>query len=1195
MYLKALELQGFKSFPEKTRLTFEKDITAIVGPNGSGKSNISDAILWVMGEQRTKALRGGKMEDVVFGGTEARPKMGFAQVSLILDNSERFFDTDSTEVMITRRYYRSGESEYYINRESVRLRDITELLMDTGLGRYGYSIIGQGKISEVVSAKSGDRRELFEEAAGISRYRSRKDESERKLQHTEENLVRINDKIDELKLQVDPLREQAETAKKYLKLRDELRLVEVSLWMDSLDKLRERAETVAADWEKAQADLEAARSGIGELYAASENFSEKMREKDIATEEERGRLARAEAEVSELESRLAVLENSGRHNQERREQLLTEIGEQETRARALEEQIARRHGRIDEIEKELSVLERKMKELADKAGEYEADSDSARRGLNELYARKSDRQAELSRWGTVLSMLADAERDRAEAAADRESGISETGERLEELEAQVKQRLSELKEAAQRRESAENVIAGHKIRLEGRQAKVKNLQEKKTALTIELNAVSSRAAMLADMEKEYEGYSKAVKTVMRESERAVLKGVHGPVAGLVKADERFALAIETALGGSMQSIVVDTQEQGKAAIELLKRRDAGRATFLPISTIKPAEIKSVPSGEEGFLGTAFELARFDGAYSGIFSSLLARTVVAETLADAVRMSKRHDNRLRIVTLDGQLINPGGSMTGGSAARNTGILSRANELKALLEKKEGLEKNLADCSAALSEAERELSSAAYELQTAEFERSEADEEVRLCETERERAGMMADEARRKLAALEAEAENEAMRAREAQERAEKAGEDIERLEREIADIDRELEAAAKAGELREREAKELSENLSVMAEKRSSLISEKDTTELAIEQLKELFDDLIGDGDARRATIEELEAEGFRITRETETAGTELEKLREKCQTVREGLSAINAQKLELEGKRTQAEKRAQEANRELLDLERLAASIEQKKLASEMEEKQIIDKLWDGYELSRTAAQAVRQPIDSQSAAAKRVGGLKREISALGSPNIGAIEEYERVSVRYNFLTEQRDDVEKAKKELEKIITDITGEMKEIFRREFNAIDESFRKTFLELFGGGKAALVLEDEEDILGCGIEIKVQPPGKALTTLSLLSGGETAFVAIALYFAILKVRPSPFCVMDEIEAALDEANVDRYARYMRGMTDKTQFIVITHRRGTMEEADMLYGVTMQEKGVSQVISVDLEEAERSIGELSGKKANK
>ncbi len=1185
MYLKALEIQGFKSFPEKTRLTFEKDITAIVGPNGSGKSNISDAILWVMGEQRTKALRGGRMEDVIFGGTEKRPKMGFAQVSLVIDNTQRVFDTDSTEVMITRRYYRSGESEYYINRESVRLKDISEMLMDTGLGRDGYSIIGQGKISEVISAKSGDRRELFEEAAGISRFRYRKDESERKLLHTEENLVRINDKIDELRLQVEPLREQAQTAKKYLVLRDELRYLEVSVWMETLDKLHDRAKTVTEDWEKAKADLASAQRELTELYAAAESCSERMHEKDIEAETLRQSLSLHENTAAENESELAVLENSLMHNGERISQLHLEMAEQSTRARALENQIAQRNERVEEIKAELEGIDKQVRGLAKTINRNEEGTGGTKQEINRLSAEKSENQATLAHLNTVLSMLGDEALRQDETDEKRARELEQAIERRDALHQKRLEDERAFKAADEKLSALKNVIEGYTLRLEGREAKVKTLEDAQTKLTIELNAAKSRAAMLTEMEKEFEGFSLAVKTVMREHEHGTLKGVRGPVANLVKTDDRFTLALETALGASMQSIVIDTQEQGKAAIELLKKRDAGRATLLPVSVIRGSTLKIRPENESGYLGTAFELARFDPKLTDIFSNLLGRTVVAETLGDAVAMSKKFDNQLRIVTLDGQMINAGGSMTGGSAAKNAGILSRANELKTQQAKFEELTVRLKDCSAQLSEASRELSSVKYELQTADFELREAADSQRTCEGELSRTRFLLGETEKALETLQAETKAALSRRLESHQRAQTARADIERLDAQLQVLEAQLDKLSAQGEEYTKQAKTLAETLSAFSEKRSSLISESDTTLVAIKQLQELLEDLSGDGLSRRQSIDELGAENARLEAQKTRIGEKLTQTRKIADSIRAELAKLNAMKLELEGKRTQTEKRSQDKNRELLDIERLCGSIEQKKLASEMEEKQIIDKLWDGYELSRSAAQALRRSIENMTEANKRVNTLRREIAQLGTPNIGAIEEYDRVNERYNFLTEQRDDVEKAKRELEKIIADITREMKEIFLREFRIIDESFRKTFLELFGGGRAALILEDEEDILNCGIEIKVQPPGKTLSTLSLLSGGEMSFVAIALYFSIIKVRPTPFCVMDEIEAALDEANVDRYARYMRGMTDKTQFIVITHRRGTMEEADMLYGVTMQEKGVSQVLSVDLDEAERAL----------
>ena len=1005
MYLRALEIQGFKSFPDKTRLTFEKDITAIVGPNGSGKSNISDAILWVMGEQRTKALRGSKMEDVIFGGTEKRGKLGYAQVSLIIDNSARIFDSDSGEVMLTRRYYRSGESEYFINRESVRLKDINSLLMDTGLGRDGYSIIGQGRIAEIVSTKSTDRREVFEEAAGISRFRYRKEEAERKLERTEENLLRINDKIEELEMQVGPLKEQSETARRYLVLRDELKGREVSVWMATLEKLHAQSESVNLEYEQVTNNLENARASLEALYASSGSITERMHQKDVETEQARERLSAQESAASACESAAAVIRANVQNTRESSARLMEDMQRQESRARELRDQIEENEGRIAAIDAELKTAEEREKQ---------------------------------------------------------------TG----------------------------NVIDGCRLKLQSRENMLNDLTERTNRLSVELRSTESRIAMLEEMEKSYEGYSGAVRSVMREAERGALRGIHGPAANLVRAERECALAIETALGAAAQHIVVDTQDDGKNAIEFLKRRDAGRATFLPIDTIRGSVMRDAPVNDPGFVGVAFDLVSFDEKYKGIFENLLGRTVVAESLSDAVRMARASGNRLRIVTLDGQIINAGGSMTGGSSGKNSGILSRANELEGLRKRRDTASEKLRGSAAELERAKANLANVRFQLDSA-----------------------LAEQAEQRSA--------------------------------------------------------------------RSSREAERRTTENAVSQLSALLDALRGDSEQRRHAAEESEKQIAAMNEKLAEKEKERKTIEEKIAAIRAEIAQITSGRLELEGKRTRAERQTQERNAEIIALERQSAKIEQKKLSADMEEKQILDKLWDNYELSFTEAAALRKPIESMAKENRLIADLRREISSLGTPNLGAIEEYKRVSERYEFLSTQRDDVEKAKGELLGIIRDITGEMESVFLDRFHAIDDAFRTTFRELFGGGKASLELEDENDVLSCGIEIKVQPPGKAITTISLLSGGEMAFVAIALYFAILKVRPTPFCVMDEIEAALDEANVNRYADYMRRMADKTQFLVITHRRGTMEAADMLYGVTMQEKGVSSVIELDLESAQKTIEE--------
>lgn len=1003
MYLKALEIQGFKSFPEKTTLTFENNITGIVGPNGSGKSNISDAILWVMGEQRTKTLRGSKMEDVIFGGTEKRTPLSYAQVTLLLDNSDHLFDLDTTEVSISRRYYRSGDSEYYINKEQVRLKDVNSLLMDTGLGRDGYSVIGQGRISEIISNKSADRREVMEEAAGISRFRYRKEDAERKLQKTEENLVRVNDKIEELELQVEPLRRQSEVAKKYLQIHDVLRVKEISAWMTSLDKLRDNSDAVNSSYEEAKEKLAQAHAELDALYASSDSLLERMHQKDVEADDAREKLSQVQNDISANDAERAVIETNIRNAFASIERMKGDISNSEQRATEICEQIDNNEKLIRDLESE-----------------------------NIGYQEKLD--------------------------------------------------------------SANNIIRGCDMKIQSRQATVDSLQKKQTSLQVESRSMDSRIQLLSAMEKEFQGYSNAVRTVMKESSHKVLKGIHGPVASLIKAEDQYALAIETAMGGAMQNIVVSTQNDGRSAIELLKREDAGRATFLPIDVIRGNVLTDLPSKENGFVGLAYDLVSFDKQYDGIIANLLGRTVVAQTLADAIRMSKNNSNRLRIVTLDGQLINAGGSMTGGSFVRNAGMLSRANELERLKQDKVVIENNILKNT-------KELDEATSDLQSVQYQRS-------------------------------------------------MAVEDQISIQNMI-----------------------------------TSNVSKSSATSSAISQLKALLQAITGDSESRRNAIENEELRVAGMKQQLDSLEKKNSTLQQRLDHWKNEIKKIVDTKMDLEGKRNQTDRSVQDSNKELLNLERSVAKLEQKKIAADMEEKQLLDKLWDNYELSYTSAQEIRQPLESLQKTNKEIADLRRQMGALGTPNLGAIEEYERVSERYNFLTSQRDDIDKSKKELLVIIHDITSEMVTVFIDKFNQINKAFQETFLELFGGGKAALVLEDEDNVLDCGIEIQVQPPGKALSSISLLSGGEMAFVAIALYFAIIKVRPTPFCVMDEIEAALDESNVLRYADYMRKYSQHTQFIVITHRRGTMENTDFLYGVTMQEKGVSKVLALSMEETEKTI----------
>ena len=1187
MYLKALEIQGFKSFPDKTVLTFGEDITAIVGPNGSGKSNISDAIRWVMGEQSTRALRGGKMEDVIFGGTAKRKQTGYAEVSLVLDNTSHLFDMEESEVMVTRRYYRSGESEYYINRRSVRLKDVNELFMDTGLGREGYSIIGQGKIDEILSVKSADRREIFEEAAGISRYRHRKEEAEHKLERTDENLVRINDKISELELQVEPLRQQSEKAKKYLILRDELRGLEISVWLDTLERIRAGNIKLEADYQEAVRQREEAKVAQEKAYAAAEDYSAQMREKDVEADRLRFEMQGRQAKANELESAIAVLKSSVEHNLESARRIQADLEQQEGREGSLAAQIEQRRTRLEEIEGQLTQARTSLEERSRQAQEAAHSAGTLAQELEQLRSRADLENADAAEAKALLSALAAA----AQEVLDRDETVrresAELEERLEQARKEARTARRQYDDAVEERDAAKNVISGYQLRAQSRQKKAEQLRERQVKLQMEENALTSRIKLLTEMEQMHEGYSKAVKLVMGEAQRGTLKHIHGPVADLLKVPDRYTVAIEIALGGAMQNLVVDREEAGKAVIQYLKRREGGRATILPLSSIRPGNLRERDrlAGEPGFVGVADQLVRFDPKYQNVFSNLLGRVAVMENLDAAIAVARKYGYQFRIVTLDGQVLNPGGSMTGGSASRSAGILSRANELERLGEQAKGIREQLSQAARELEEAQREATASAYELESAQGQLREWENAIVKAEAQLAHCKSV-------VSTLEEQGENqkeelEGLKARSAQIEADtqNARERIQALEGTAAALKSEAEGKAKGqSDLQERSAR-IAQEVAELTASLAALEAERDATRSGLTELEGLKESIAGDRDQSRALVADYHSKNEGIAREIGEREKALEALRQENQAQNEAVSQLNQEKMELEGQRVKATRESQSRNEELLRMEGEVSRLEQRKVSASMEEKQLLDKLWENYELSHEAARQQRVEIESVQKAGRRIGELKRAVSALGSVNVGAIEEFDRVNERYTYLTDQRDDVQKAKSELEEIIANITGEMKTIFAREFKSINEAFGQTFLELFGGGKAALELEDPEDILNCGIEIKVQPPGKALKIITLLSGGEKAFVAIALYFAILKVRPTPFVVMDEIEAALDDNNVVRFARYMRSMAEKTQFIVITHRRGTMEEADVLYGVTMQEQGVSRMLTINLNDVEKEL----------
>ena len=1187
MYLKALEIQGFKSFPDKTVLNFGEDITAIVGPNGSGKSNVSDAIRWVMGEQSSKSLRGAKMEDVIFGGTEKRSQMGFAQVTLVLDNTEHIFPRmEESEVAVTRRYYRSGESEYYINKQSVRLRDVNELFMDTGMGREGYSIVGQGKIDEILSVKSADRREIFEEAAGISKFRHRKEETERKLERTEENLVRINDKIAELELQVGPLRSQAEKAKKYLILRDELRTLEISVWLENLDKIKTDSIKLNTDYALAQQELERANAALDELYAASEQFAEKAHANDMEQERLRTECAELDAKRSEEDAAVAVLRTGIEHNRASIERVENDLRDQSGRAESLTAQIAAKHARIEELAAQAAELEEELRaflaqaeELARTAGEAGSEVEALRAREALAASDAADCRADMSAMNAGLAELSE-RRTVLEAESE-----SVDGQLTEKRRAASASRRA-LEEAQEEADAVRNIISGHTLKMEGRVKREETARQKSIDLTMEKNNLDSRIHLLSEMEKEYEGFNKAVRLIMQAAEKNALRGVHGPVANLMTTDKRYAVAIEIALGAGMQNVVVDREEDAKSAINFLKQRDGGRATFLPLTAIRGDVLREAGVEREyGYVGVASQLVQFDKRYAEIFNNLLGRTVVVEDMDCGIAIARKYSNRFRIVTLDGQVLNRGGSMTGGSVSRSAGILSRANELKELTARREALTEKLDAALREADEAKRDLNAAQYELDVAREQQRGAEDAVLRLTGEKKQYDMLLESLRTRESDIAAELESITARTEELKKAAAAREEEIKKHEAEAARCRAESEEKLAGQNELQRDSAHLGDEIAARKSTLAGFTAERETTERALGDLETLAQQMRGDEDGRRALIEDYRAKIKAAEEEIAQHDAVTASLRADAEKRRAELAELAEAKLTLEGERSANDRRYRECNELLSQTQAAAGRLEQKRVTAAMEEKQILDKLWESYELSHSAAQEQRIELESVPKASRRINELKREINGLGNVNVGAIEEFDRVNTRYTYLTGQRDDVEKAKEELLGVIENITSEMTVIFKEQFALIRESFQETFLELFGGGKATLELEDENAVLDCGIEIKVQPPGKALKTLSLLSGGEKAFVAIALYFAILKVHPTPFCVMDEIEAALDEPNVIRVAHYMRRICDKTQFIVITHRRGTMEAADVLYGVTMQERGVSKVLTINMNDMAKEL----------
>ncbi|WP_101696741.1 chromosome segregation protein SMC [Clostridium minihomine] len=1187
MLLKSLELQGFKTFPDKTILKFDKGITAVVGPNGSGKSNVSDAIRWVLGEQSARVLRCSKMEDVIFGGTPGRKAQGYAEVTLTFDNSDRQLDFDSDQVAVTRRYYRSGDSEYLLNKSTVRLRDINELFMDTGMGRDGYSMIGQGKIDSIVAARSEDRREIFEEAAGISRFRYRKGESERRLKQAQENLVRLYDIFAELEGRVGPLREQAEKAQQYLEYAGEKRTLEIGLWLDTLGRsgqvLREYEDKlvlIRSQQEEAEHRTQELEKQIEENYQAVNVCTARM-------DEARALAASREEEAARRDGDAAVLENDREHNKQNQERTLQELERSalsdEELQREIQEkrrQMAEKDELVQQKQQELSGFSRRLEELRSSMELHSGQMEEQTRLLTQLTQDASQRKIQEMTAASAITEI-----------NLRGSAVQDTLLAREQQKQELLQKERECAELLQKAEdsilSLTNMVRGFELRLESRRKRVEDARGQSEKLRLDAGEEQRRVRLLEEMERNLEGFAHSVKTVMKEVSRGTLSGIHGPVSRLLHVPAEYALAVETALGASMQNIVVETEQDAKRAISLLKQRDSGRATFLPLSTIQGNLLQEKGLFDcPGFVGVAFSLCGCEEKYGGVMRSLLGRIVIAEDLDSAVAIAKRFSYRFRVVTLDGQVVNTGGSLTGGSLTKNAGLLSRAAKIEQTKEKAAALQKKAEEADAALKAAQAEYSTAQASLSAAQAELSVAKEDRVNLQAECGRLRAELQSLQDSTKELETEQSRSQQRLEELRVQKEQAAKQAAEIEEQIFGLRQSMSQITGDREELDRRYQDLTDALQDARMTSLSAQKEKEALESSAQELENRRRDYSGLADRLNRELEQLKEQNRDLEQRAATLRQQAAQLRESAILARNSVEQIIAERTELEKNAAQLRtlEREQSGTKETIGQE--IARLEERRAGVQKEYDEIISRLWEEYELTRREAEAVCPKLSDISGSKKRLNELKGKIKALGTVNVAAVEEYKEVSERYEFLKAQISDVEKSRDELRRLIGELTQRMQELFLERFEMIQSHFSGTFRSLFGGGTAKLTLSQPEDILNSGIEISVQPPGKIVTHLESLSGGEKALVAIALYFAIMKVNPPPFCVLDEIEAALDDVNVDRFAGYLRGMNENTQFIVITHRRGTMEEADVLYGVTMQDEGVSKLLELRASEIEQKLG---------
>lgn len=1182
MYLKRLELQGFKSFADKTILELMPGITTVIGPNGSGKSNISDAIRWVLGEQSMKSLRGTKSLDIIFAGTQNRKSLGFAEASLVFDNSDGALPIEYTEVTVTRKIYRSGETGYYINKVPCRLKDVLELFMDTGIGKDGYSIIGQGKIDEILSNKSEDRRHIFEEAAGIVKYRTRKQESEKKLEHTKLNLLRINDILTEIEGNLEPLQMQADKAKKYLNLREELKNIEIGLFVYNIEKYKQDLEKVVQDIDVMQSQCNDEEGRLERVKILKEELKSSIDEITETIENMSNIGFESQKQIEQLNSDINVAKTRISNNNENNDRYLKEIEEQNAKIKELKDEIEQKEAKKDNLkqnkekfEKELNEKQAELDKLTEKLSSKELEIEGYKHTVEENTDKKYELQSEINAQNINYQNF---EKRQAQIKQEMQSTISELdGTRLNKED--IAKQFNEIENKKNKAQNSLNEVA--KQREEANQ-KIKSFESNINILSSEMRIKESRLKFLIETEKEKEGYIKSVKSLLKDCEnfKELGKGMNGVLANIIEVPDDLQTAIEMCLGASLQNIVTETETDAKRLVEHLRKNNLGRASFLPISSVRGKKLDKIKGNERGVIGIASDLIKYNKKYEQIILNLLGRTVIVDNMDTAIKVAKQNGYTFRIVTTEGDLINPSGAITGGSVAKKTvNILGRGKEIEKLekeiknlkqkIEKLENDKQNYEESIEGILELSANLEK---ELQEIDITYATEKQKVISINENIEKLEKRLNRLKEEQANLEKQKEEAVSTKGDLQVEINKIVEQNEELSKIITEF----------AELNKDDQKYIDDlNFDITNLKIS--VSSFDESEASIQEIQERINQELENA---HTSIENKNTQIEQIKKDNEELEKSIQETLQKIEEVKESVNSSSSKIEELKKERAQKSEKLSKQEDEITakfkvieDLKGQLVKLDVKKTKIEEDINGIINKMWEEYELTPNNAEQYQKP-ENVALTQRRVNSLRTEIRELGSVNVDSIEEYKNLKDRYDFMSEQRLDLENTMSKLRKVISDMTQIMKEQFKEKFKVINKNFGEVFAELFGGGKAELTLEDEENILECGIDITVQPPGKKLQNMMLLSGGEKAFTAIALLFAILKINPAPFCVLDEIEAALDDVNVFRYADYLKKFTDHTQFLVITHRKGTMEVADTVYGVTMEESGISKLLSMKLKQ---------------